>query len=239
MASESNTKLLEELEALSSTLYQSHISANRRTASLALSRSSAPPIPTADEADDTRPKSRARRMSLSPWRSRTKDDDAQNQQKKDKEREVELFDDVDDTPSKDKKGIWKWKPMRALSHIGMQKLSCLFSVEVVAAQDLPTSMNGLRLLVCVRKKETKDGAVNTMPSRVSQGAADFKETLFIRCNVYCSQANDKQHMKYEPRPFLIYAFAVDASELDFGRSSVDFSRLIQKSLEKNAEGNRI
>ncbi|XP_057518089.1 protein PLASTID MOVEMENT IMPAIRED 1 [Amaranthus tricolor] len=243
MASESNTKLLEELEVLSSSLYQSHISATRRTASLALPRSSAPPIPTADEADtatidDTRPKSKARRMSLSPWRSRTKDDDVQNQQKKDKEREVELF-DQDDTPSKDKKGIWKWKPMRALSHIGMQKLSCLFSVEVVAAQGLPTSMNGLRLSVCVRKKETKDGAVNTMPSRVSQGAADFEETLFIRCHVYCSQASDKQQMKFEPRPFLIYLFSLDASELDFGRSSVDLSRLIQKSLEKNAEGTRI
>ncbi|KAF9615505.1 hypothetical protein IFM89_023887 [Coptis chinensis] len=60
----------------------------------------------------------------------------------------------------------------------MQKLSCLFSVEVVTIQGLPASMNGLRLSVCVRKKETKDGAVQTMPARVLQGAADFEETLF-------------------------------------------------------------
>ncbi|CAO2817459.1 unnamed protein product [Amaranthus hypochondriacus] len=106
MALESNTKLLEELETLSSSLCQSHISATRRTVSLALPRSSAPPIPTPDEADTatidySKPKSKARRMSLSPWRSRTKEDDAQNQQKKVK-RDVELF-DQDDTSSKDKR----------------------------------------------------------------------------------------------------------------------------------------
>ncbi|KNA12092.1 hypothetical protein SOVF_129000 [Spinacia oleracea] len=246
-ASESNTKLLEELEELSQNLYQSHITATRRTASLVLPRSSAPPIPTADEADqeineDSRPsgKTRSRRMSLSPWRSRAKDDQAQENvpQKKEKERDLKLF-DHEDTSMADKKGIWKWKPMRALSHIGMQKLSCLFSVEVVAAQDLHASMNGLRLSVCVRKKETKDGAVHTMPSRVSQGAADFEETLFVKCHVYWSQVGDKQQLKFEPRPFLIYLFAVDAAELDFGRSSVDLSRLIQDSLEKSAKGSRI
>ncbi|XP_021717768.1 protein PLASTID MOVEMENT IMPAIRED 1-like [Chenopodium quinoa] len=242
-ASESNTKLLEELEELSQTLYQSHITATRRTASLVLPRSSAPSIPTADEADtatneDSKPsvRPRSRRMSLSPWRSRAKEEN--EQQKKEKESDVKLF-DHEDTPSADKKGIWKWKPMRALSHIGMQKLSCLFSVEVVTAQGLPASMNGLRLSVCVRKKETKDGAVNTMPSRVSQGAADFEETLFVKCHVYWAQVGDKQQLKFEPRPFLIYLFAIDAAELDFGRSSVDLSRLIQDSLEKNAEGSRI
>ncbi|KMT19232.1 hypothetical protein BVRB_1g014140 [Beta vulgaris subsp. vulgaris] len=244
-APESNTHLLEELEQLSQSLYQSHISATRRTASLALPRSAAPPIPTADEADtatyeDSRPslKSRPRRMSLSPWRARAKDDQARENEQPKKEKDIKLF-DHEDASSTDKKGIWKWKPMRALSHIGMQKLSCLFSVEVVAAQGLSASMNGLRLSVCVRKKETKDGAVNTMPSRVSQGAADFEETLFVKCHVYCTQVSDKQQLKFEPRPFLIYLFAVDAAELDFGRSSVDLSRLIQDALQKTAEGSRI
>ncbi|GLT64105.1 hypothetical protein SLA2020_366170 [Shorea laevis] len=45
----SNTHLLEELEALSQSLYISHTSTNRRTASLALPRSSVPSIPSADE----------------------------------------------------------------------------------------------------------------------------------------------------------------------------------------------
>ncbi|KAG6402385.1 hypothetical protein SASPL_134578 [Salvia splendens] len=62
----------------------------------------------------------------------------------------------------------------------MQKLSCLFSVEVVAAEGLPASMNGLCLSVCVSKKKTRD----CMPSRVSQGTTDFEETLFTLSHVY-------------------------------------------------------
>lgn len=182
-------------------------------------------------------------MSLSPWRSRPKLEDDHNQDdrnersKAPRQRPVKKLDDT--STSSDKKGLWNWKPIRALSHIGMQKLSCLFSIEVVAVQGLPASMNGLRLSVCVRKKETKDGAVHTMPSRVSQGAADFEETLFIRCHVYCTSSGATSQLKFEPRPFVIYVFAVDAEELDFGRSSVDLSHLIQESIKKNSEGTRV
>lgn len=185
-------------------------------------------------------------MSLSPWRSRPKLDDDHDEGNKERskapqrQREVKKLDDTAAAASSDKKGgLWNWKPIRALSHIRMQKLSCLFSIEVVTVQGLPASMNGLRLSVCVRKKETKDGAVHTMPSRVSQGAADFEETLFIRCHVYCTTGGGTNQRKFEPRPFLIYAFAVDAEELDFGRSSVDLSQLIQESIEKNSEGTRV
>ncbi|KAK6289784.1 hypothetical protein POUND7_001325 [Theobroma cacao] len=239
----SNTQLLEELEALSQSLYQSHTSATRRTASLALPRTSVPSVSSTDEATEAQfeakssTKPRSRRMSLSPWRSRPKPDDEADQ--KDQARRSNQPNRLkEQAASKEKKGIWNWKPIRVLSHLGMQKLSCLLSVEVVTAQGLPASMNGLRLSVCVRKKETKDGAVNTMPSRVSQGAADFEETLFIRCHVYCTQGNGKQ-LKFEPRPFLIYLFAVDADELDFGRNSVDLSLLIQESVEKSYEGTRV
>ncbi|KAL2529763.1 plastid movement impaired1 [Forsythia ovata] len=242
----SNTQLLQELETLSESLYQSHISTTtRRTASLALPRSAIPPISSTDEIGTEKveerlnPKPRSRRMSLSPWRSRPKLDEEDKQQERSTvstQKETKKF--VDESATSEKKGIWKWKPIRALSHIGMQKLSCLFSVEVVTVQDLPASMNGLRLSVCVRKKESKDGAVQTMPSRVSQGAADFEETLFIRSHVYFTPGSGT-HMKFEPRPFLIFVFAVDAEELDFGRSSVDLSHLIQESIEKSFEGTRI
>ncbi|KAI6690677.1 hypothetical protein NL676_027505 [Syzygium grande] len=242
----SNTQLLEELETLSQSLYQSHTSANRRTASLALPRTSVPSIPALDDVapgkveDKPGARARSRRMSLSPWRSRPKLDDDGGEQKDQArvstQRELKKLDDK--PGSVEKKGIWNWKPIRALSHVGMQKLSCLFSVEVVTAQGLPASMNGLRLSVCVRKKETKEGAVHTMPSRVSQGAADFEETLFVKCRVYCTPGNAKQ-LKFEPRPFWIYVFGVDAKELDFGRSSVDLSQLIQESVEKNYEGTRV
>lgn len=247
----SNTQLLDELEALSQSLYQTHTSTARRTASLALPRSSVPPVDNElKNVDDDNnkqiiinPKPRSRRMSLSPWRSRTRTDtttdintttpttiNAKNNFKK--------FEDDKPSDGSEKKSLWNWKPIRALTHIGMQKLSCLFSVEVVAVQGLPASMNGLRLSVCVRKKDTKDGAVQTMPSRVQQGAADFEETLFIRCHVYFSPGSGTQ-MRFQPRPFFVYVFAVDAAELDFGRSSVDLSNLIQESIEKSFEGMRI
>ncbi|XP_057974848.1 protein PLASTID MOVEMENT IMPAIRED 1 [Malania oleifera] len=236
----SSNQLLEELEALSQSLYQSHASATRRTASLALPRTPAPSVSSVDKKNEEKPSARplARRMSLSPWRSRPKLDD-ENEQQRDQtkvsnQKQSRKFDD-----SVEKKGLWSWKPIRAISHIGMQKLSCLFSVEVVSVQGLPASMNGLRLSVCVRKKETKDGAVHTMPSRVSEGAADFEETMFLRCHVYCSSPGNGKQLKFEPRPFLIYVFAVDAKELDFGRSSVDLSLLIQESIEKSLEGTRV
>ncbi|KAJ7974616.1 protein PLASTID MOVEMENT IMPAIRED 1 [Quillaja saponaria] len=251
----SNTQLIEELETLSQSLYQTHTSTiNRRTASLALPRTSVPPIPSSvdDEIvtakiEDIKPinnKPRSRRMSLSPWRSRPKLDHESEQrnpakatQNQNQQTQIKILDER--ATLAEKKGIWNWKPIRALSHIRMQKLSCLFSVEVVTAQGLPASMNGLRLSVCVRKKETKDGEVHTMPSRVSQGAADFEETLFVRCHVYCSGPGNGKQMKFEPRPFWIYVFAVDAEELDFGRSSVDLSQLIQESIEKNNQGDRV
>ncbi|KAG8377222.1 hypothetical protein BUALT_Bualt08G0005900 [Buddleja alternifolia] len=150
----SNTQILQELETLSETLYQSHTS-NRRTASLALPRTAIPPIPSADEIDTEKdglpglnPKPRSRRI-------------------------------------------------------------CYGSITSIFHERASVS-------VCVRKKESKDGVVQTMPSRVSQGAADFEETLFISVCV-----------------------AVDAEELDFGRSVVDLSGLIQESIDKSFEGARI
>ena len=239
----SNTQLLEELEELSQSLYQTHTSSARRTASLVLPRNSVPSKTSADEVttakidEKSSSRPRSRRMSLSPWRSRPKpDEETERKTTNINQPGIKKLDDI--SSATERKGIWNWKPIRAISHIGMQKLSCLFSVEVVAVQGLPASMNGLRLSVCVRKKETKDGAVNTMPSRVSQGAGDFEETLFIKCHVYCTPGNGKQ-LKFEQRPFFIYVFAVDAEALDFGRTSVDLSELIQESIEKSQEGTRV
>ncbi|TMW99078.1 hypothetical protein EJD97_003086 [Solanum chilense] len=262
----SNTQLLQELEALSETLYQppSHPPTTRRTTSLVLPRDSIPPIESltsgAKNDNDTNsivvnPKPRSRRMSLSPWRSRPKldiqsEDNIQQQTNTSTNTSTSNAKLVKKSDSKgadsnsEKKGLWNWKPIRALAHIGKQKLSCLFSVEVVTVQGLPTSMNGLRLSVCVRKKETKDGAVQTMPSRVTQGAADFEETLFIRCNVYYTPgtgttSNGGARYKFEPRPFSIFVFAVDAEELDFGKNIVDLSEMIEESVQKSFEGSRI
>lgn len=243
----SNTQILQELEELSESMYQSHSSnTTRRTASLALPRSAVPITDsTGTEKNELKiinPKPRTRRMSLSPWRSRPKIEEETeqtepSQRSAPKEGKSKWTDDQPAATS-EKKGIWNWKPMRALSHIGMQKLSCLFSIEVVAVQGLPASMNGLRMAVCVRKKETKEGLVQTMPSRVVQGVADFEETLFMRCHVYFTPGSGTQ-MKFDPRPFLIYVLAVDADELDFGKSTVDLSNMIQDSVEKSFGGTRV
>ncbi|CAL5062963.1 unnamed protein product [Urochloa decumbens] len=249
---------LSELDALSHTMYQAHT--KRRTASLVLLRSpggdgnnaaAAAPAP----AVAARPLSR--RLSMSPFRSRPKQDKNLN--------DDDDHDDDDDSealPSKSqsfagvgsaaapaptaggKKGIWGWKPIRALSHIGMHRVGCLFSVEVVAAQGLPPSMNGLRLAVSVRKKETRDGAVQTMPSRVVQGGADFEETLFLRCHLYCTgggggAGNNNKPVRFEPKPFIVSAVAVEAPELDLGRNAVDLSALVRESSEKSRHGERV
>ncbi|CAL5082763.1 unnamed protein product [Urochloa decumbens] len=247
---------LSELDALSHTMYQAHT--KRRTASLVLLRSpggdgnnaaAAAPAP----AVAARPLSR--RLSMSPFRSRPKQDKNLN--------DDDDHDDDDDSealPSKSqsfagvgsaaaaptaggKKGIWGWKPIRALSHIGMHRVGCLFSVEVVAAQGLPPSMNGLRLAVSVRKKETRDGAVQTMPSRVVQGGADFEETLFLRCHLYCTGggggAGNNKPVRFEPKPFIVSAVAVEAPELDLGRNAVDLSALVRESSEKSRHGERV
>lgn len=262
----SNTQLLQELEALSETLYQppSHTTTTRRTASLVLPRDSIPSIESltggggANKNDNdtdsvvVNPKPRSRRMSLSPWRSRPKLEDNITQQNTStitsNAKLLKKLDSKSGETNSEKKGLWNWKPIRALAHIGKQKLSCLFSVEVVTVQGLPTSMNGLRLSVCVRKKETKDGAVQSMPSRVSQGAADFEETLFIRCHVYYSSAtstttsssnNGGARFKFEPRPFSMFVIAVDAEELDFGKNMIDLSEMIEESVQKSFEGSRI
>ncbi|KAF9618705.1 hypothetical protein IFM89_002400 [Coptis chinensis] len=241
----SSNQLLDELETLSQSIYQPNTSTTRgrRTNSLALPRDAVPTASSIDsiataKIEGTHERPRARRMSMSPWRSRPKLDDENEQNDRAKVSSRQEIRADDKASSGDKQGIWNWKPIRAISHIRMQKLSCLFSVEVVTIQGLPASMNGLRLSVCVRKKETKDGAVQTMPARVLQGAADFEETLFLRCHLYCTSGSSKQ-LKFEPRPFLIYAFAVDAEELEFGRNYVDLSLLVQESMAKNLEGMRV
>ncbi|XP_062194027.1 protein PLASTID MOVEMENT IMPAIRED 1 [Phragmites australis] len=246
----SNDQILQELDALSHNLYQAHT--NRRTTSLALPRSAGDG--NADGSDAVRAAARplSRRLSMSPFRSRPKLDKNENDGDDDDAgpglvgvaapSKSQSFAAVTTAPAVagEKKGIWSWKPIRALSHIGMQRMGCLFSVEVVTTQGLPPSMNGLRLAVAVRKKETRDGAVRTMPSRVQQGAAYFEEMIFVRCHLYCSGGGATgKPLRFEPRPFLISAVAVDAPELDFGRSAVDLSLLVKESTEKSQQGERV
>ncbi|XP_020570944.1 protein PLASTID MOVEMENT IMPAIRED 1-like [Phalaenopsis equestris] len=143
-------------------------------------------------------------------------------------------------PLKQNRGIRNWKPIRMLTHIGMRRISSLFFVELIAIRNLPESMNGLRLSVHVRKRETGDGVARAMPSRVVHGCAEFNESLFIQCNVHCSGGGATgKPVKLESRPFLVSVVAVDAAELEFGRTMVDLSELIRESMEGSLAGARI
>ncbi|KAJ4960652.1 hypothetical protein NE237_020562 [Protea cynaroides] len=211
------TQLLEELEALSQSLYQPRTS--KGTASLALPQTSVPPISSTDatvitkiEDDKLDPRPRSRCMSLSPWRSRPK---------------------LDNEDQQDRATLQLDRPQQLKKFIDDNLAS---TGKKVTVQGLPTSMNGLRFSVCVRKKETRDGAVQTMPARILQGAADVEETLFVECHLYGSSSGGGKQFKFEPRSFWIYVIAVDADEFDFGRSFVDLSLLIQDSMEKSFEG---
>ncbi|XP_062228964.1 protein PLASTID MOVEMENT IMPAIRED 1-like [Phragmites australis] len=243
----STNQILQALDALSHTLYQAR--ANRRTTSLALPRSAADGDDAGGaDADvaEARPRPRRRLSLMSPFRSRPKldknenDDDGEEEDDNAAPFKSQGFAAVTteaEVADGEKKGIWSWGPIRALSHIGMQRMGCLFSVEVVAAQGLPPSMNGLRLAVAVRKKETRDGAVQTMPARVQQGAADFDETLFVRCHLYRSGGGTTgKPLSFEPRPFLLSVVAVDAPELDLGRSAVDLGLFAKEFTDKCQQG---
>lgn len=130
-----------------------------------------------------------------------------------------------------KKSFWNWKPLRALSHIGRQRFYCVFSAYVHAIKGLPSAMNGLRLCVHMRKVETKEGAVQTMPSRVFQGVAEFEETLFMKCTVYGSKGQSNT-MKFMSKAFFVSVVAPDVEELDLGKHQLDLSRLLPDTMDE-------
>ncbi|EAZ16835.1 hypothetical protein OsJ_32307 [Oryza sativa Japonica Group] len=136
--------------------------------------------------------------------------------------------------------IWEWKPVRVLSRIGKRRCGCLLSVEVAGVRGVPASMDGLRLAVTVRKAETKDGAVQTMPATVRGGCADFVETLFVRCNIYfAGGAGTGKPLKLEPRRFVVSVVPAEAPGVRLGAHAVDVSSLVLDSLQKSSEGRRV
>ncbi|CAM6119354.1 unnamed protein product [Calypogeia fissa] len=130
-----------------------------------------------------------------------------------------------------KKSIWNWKPFRTLSHIGHTRYNCLFTLHVHAIESLPQAMNGLRLTVHWRHK---DRAVQTMPSRVFQGSAEFEETLQLRCSVYGSKSAH-QAVKFMPKAFTLGVIALDVDELVLGQHRLDLSKLLPEAPEHEHE----
>ncbi|MCO5578564.1 hypothetical protein L7F22_032408 [Adiantum nelumboides] len=139
---------------------------------------------------------------------------------------------LEPSPGDKKKSFWNWKPLRAISHIGRQRYYCVFSAYVYAVKGLPPAMNGLRLAVHMRKEETKEGAVQTVPSRVFQGVAEFEETLYMKCTVYGSKGGNSNCIKFMSKAFIVSVVAPDVEELDLGKHQLDLSRLLPENVDE-------
>ncbi|CAN6284098.1 unnamed protein product [Urochloa humidicola] len=138
---------------------------------------------------------------------------------------------------------WRsWAPVRALAHIGKRRAGCLFSVEVDSVRGVPASAEGLRLAVTVRKAEGGRG-VQTMPTRVRGGAADFDETLFVRCSLFFNGgAGTGKPLRIEPRRFVVSVVALElrgGARRRLGAAhTVDVSALVLDSVGGGSEGRR-
>ncbi|KAJ8438333.1 hypothetical protein Cgig2_013381 [Carnegiea gigantea] len=135
----------------------------------------------------------------------------------------------DDPSLKDKKSIWKWKPLKALSQVRSRRFNCGFTLEVHTVEGLPSEFNGLSLLIHWKRR---DGEVVTRPIKVVEGIAEFGEKLIHTCSVYGSRKGPRHSAKYEAKHFLLYAVVHENPKLDLGKHRVDLTRLLPLTLEE-------
>lgn len=128
---------------------------------------------------------------------------------------------------KEKKSLWNWKPFRAIAHMGQQRFNCMFTVHVHGIEGLPAVMNGLRVAVSWKRRES---STQTMPCRVFEGSVEFGETLNLKSTVYGSK-NGTHGMKYMPKNFELAVVALDLDDLVLGKHRLDLSRLLPESSE--------
>ncbi|KAG7988671.1 hypothetical protein I3843_03G199700 [Carya illinoinensis] len=140
--------------------------------------------------------------------------------------------DEEDPSRKEKKSIWNWRPLKALSHIRNRRFNCCFSLVVHSIEGLPSSFNDVSL--CVHWKR-RDGVLVTRPVKVLQGMAEFEEKLTHTCSVYGSRNGPHHSAKYEAKHFLLYASVYGVPELDLGKHRVDLTRLLPLTLEELEE----
>lgn len=138
----------------------------------------------------------------------------------------------EDPPRKDKKSIWNWRPLKALSHIRNRRFNCCFSLQVHSIEGLPSNFNDASL--CVHWKR-RDGVLVTRPAKVFQGIAEFEEKLTHTCLVYGSRSGPHHSAKYEAKHFLLYASVYGVPALDMGKHRVDLTRLLPLTLEELEE----
>ncbi|XP_047174840.1 protein PLASTID MOVEMENT IMPAIRED 1-RELATED 1-like [Vigna umbellata] len=138
----------------------------------------------------------------------------------------------DDGVQKDKKSIWNWRPLRALSHIRNKRFNCSFYLQVHLIEGLPPSFDNASLAVYWKRR---DGVLVTGPAKVIQSVAEFEEKLTYTCSVYGSRSGPHHSAKYEAKHFLLYASLLSAQEMDLGKHRVDLTRLLPLTLEELEE----
>ncbi|CAJ1941629.1 unnamed protein product [Sphenostylis stenocarpa] len=139
-----------------------------------------------------------------------------------------------DNLRKDKKSIWNWKPLKALSLCRSKKFKCSFSVQVHVIEGLPLSFNDSCL--CVYWK-LKDEHLVTPPAKVIQGVVEFQEILTHTCLINGRRSGPQNSAKYEAKHFLLYA-STPGAQLDLGKHRVDLTRLLPLTLEELQEEKR-
>ncbi|KAK7388232.1 hypothetical protein VNO78_23043 [Psophocarpus tetragonolobus] len=141
----------------------------------------------------------------------------------------------EDALRKEKKSIWNWKPLKALSLTRNKKFNCNFSVQIHLIEGLPLSFNDSSL--CVHWKR-KDALLVTPPAKVIEGVAEFQGILTHTCSISGSRSGPSNSAKYEAKQFLLYAVMLGAPEQDLGKHRVDLTSLLPLTLEELEEEKR-
>ncbi|WVZ10885.1 hypothetical protein V8G54_015415 [Vigna mungo] len=144
-------------------------------------------------------------------------------------------DSEEDNLRKDKKSVWNWKSLKALSLSRSKKFNCSFSVKVHVIEGLPSSFNDSFLRVYWKRKDT---LLVTPPSKVIQGVAEFQDILTHTCSINGSKSGPQNSAKYEAKPFMLYASKAGVPEVDLGKHRVDLTGLLPLTLEELEEEKR-
>ncbi|KAM7513015.1 hypothetical protein LguiB_011890 [Lonicera macranthoides] len=145
---------------------------------------------------------------------------------------AKVKDEEQDPLRKEKKSIWNWRPLKAITQVRDRRLNCCFTLQVHSIEGLPLNFGDLSLRVHWKRR---DGELVTRPARVLQGIAEFEEELKRTCLVNGTRNGPHHSAKYESKHFLLYASVFGAPELDLGKHRVDLTRLLPLTLEELEE----
>ena len=116
--------------------------------------------------------------------------------------------------------------LKSLGRVGAKKSVCNFSVHVHGCDRLPTSLEGLEVVV---KWERRGMSVGTSSAVVENGVAKFEQALTINCTMYYSAGGGKS-MRFHPKLSVLTCHVlVGGKEVDIGNHVVDLATLLPAS----------